>query len=251
MSVVGTIFSVNHGAKGSRVSVIEGEVHVRQGAELAVLLPGQQLATGHRLAAVALADEISWSRDAARYRERLAALKSLGRELDLALVPESARTSTRLLDLVPAGTGVYVALPNLSQSLGTAWQLVQQRVAENPVLGEWWSEHFANPQDEAEISQAIAELERFGGELGAEIVVAIDRRETAGNPARRTSAAPAALGSRGSGALLAAARRGDRALERPVRRPQAGSEIGLRAAVSGGSPIRRARPPASTSCSSG
>lgn len=174
VSVVGTIFSVNHGAKGSRVSVIEGEVHVRQGAELAVLLPGQQLATGHRLAAVPLTQEISWSRDAARYRERLAALKSLGRELDLALVPASARTSTRLLDLVPAGTGVYVALPNLSQSLGTAWQLVQQRVAENPILGEWWSEHFADPADEAEISQAIAELERFGGELGTEIVVAID-----------------------------------------------------------------------------
>ena len=174
VSVVGTIFSVNHGAKGSRVSVIEGEVHVRQGGELAVLLPGQQLATGNRLAAVSVAEEISWSRDAARYRERLAALKSLGRELDLALVPESARTSTRLLDLVPAGTGVYVALPNLSQSLGGAWQLVQARVAENPVLAEWWSEHFANPQDEAEISQAITELQRFGGELGEEIVVAVD-----------------------------------------------------------------------------
>ena len=186
VSVVGTIFSVNHGAKGSRVSVIEGEVHVQQGAELAVLLPGQQMATGHRLAAVAVADEISWSRDAVRYRERLAALKSLGHELDLALAPDSARTSTRLLDLAPAGTAVYVALPNLSQSLGNAWQIVQQRVAENPVLAEWWSEHFANPSDEAEISQAIAELERFGGELGAEIVVAVDldaASEPAGPPA--------------------------------------------------------------------
>ena len=186
VSVVGTIFSVNHGAKGSRVSVIEGEVHVQEGAERAVLLPGQQFATGHRLAAVAVADDIAWSRDAGRYRERLAALKSLGRELDLALSPQSARTSTRLLDLVPAGTGVYVALPNLSQSLGSAWQLVQQRVAENPVLGEWWSEHFSDPPDEAEIAQAIAELERFGSELGAEIVVAIDLpmvAEAAGDPA--------------------------------------------------------------------
>ncbi len=174
VSVVGTIFSVNRGAKGSRVSVIEGEVHVQQGGELAVLLPGQQLATGTRLAAVSVADEISWSRDAARYRERLAALQSLGHEIDLALVPESARTSTRLLDLVPAGTGVYVALPNLSQSLGSAWQIVQQRVAENPVLGEWWNERFEDPADQAEISQAITELERFGGELGAEIVLAID-----------------------------------------------------------------------------
>ena len=193
VSVVGTIFSVNHGAKGSRVSVIEGEVHVRQGAELAVLLPGQQLATGHRLAAVPVAEEISWSRDAARYRERLAALKSLGRELDLALVPASARTSARLLDLVPAGTGVYVALPNLSQSLGTAWQLVQQRVAENPILGEWWSEHFADPADEAEIAQAIAELERFGSELGNEIVIAIDTAIAADSDEQAPHNAPVLL----------------------------------------------------------
>jgi hypothetical protein len=193
VSVVGTIFSVNHGAKGSRVSVIEGEVHVRQGAQLAVLLPGQQLATGHRLASVSVADEISWSRDAVRYRERLAALKSLGHELDLALAPEAARNSTRLLDLVPAGTGIYVALPNLSQSLGTAWQLVQQRVSENPVLGEWWNEHFATPEAGAEISQAIGELERFGSELGAEIVVAVDVAETG-----------AGAGAAGHGPLLLA-----------------------------------------------
>jgi len=190
VSVVGTIFSVNRGAKGSRVSVIEGEVHVQQGTELAVLLPGQQLATGTRLAAVSVADEISWSRDAVRYRERLAALKSLGHELDLALEPESARTSTRLLDLVPAGTGVYVALPNLAQSLGAAWQIVQQRVAENPVLGEWWSEHFATPSDEAEISQAIAELEHFGGELGAEIVIAVDLTNASYQPGSQPANAP-------------------------------------------------------------
>lgn len=193
VSVVGTIFSVNHGAKGSRVSVIEGEVHVQQGATLAVLLPGQQLATGNRLATVALADEISWSRDAARYRERLAALKSLGHELDLALAPESARTSTRLLDLVPVGTGVYVALPNLSQSLGSAWQLVQQRVAENPVLAEWWSEHFADPQAETEIAEAIAELERFGGELGTEIAIALDLAAAPAGSGEVAASAPVLL----------------------------------------------------------
>ena len=179
VSVVGTIFSVNAGAKGSRVSVIEGEVRVRQGAvraDLRVLRPGDQLATGRFLGAVPVAQEISWSRNAAAYRERLAALKSLGRELDQAFVSPGARTSTRLLDLAPEGTSVYVALPNLSQSLAQAWSLVQQRASENLALADWWNERFRDGADQ-EISEAIADLSRFGVELGPEIAVAVELRD--------------------------------------------------------------------------
>ena len=172
VSVVGTIFAVNAGTKGSRVSVIDGEVHVRQGVERAVLRPGDQLATGRRLRAVPVDQEISWSRNAARYREQLAALKALGRELDQTLVAVGTRHSTRLLDLAPAGTTVYVALPNLSQSLGSAWDLVVQRAAENPALADWWNERFSDGGD-AEIARAIDEIERFGGELGDEIAVSV------------------------------------------------------------------------------
>ncbi|MEL7061555.1 MAG: FecR family protein, partial [Acidobacteriota bacterium] len=45
VSVVGTIFSVDHGTKGSRVSVIEGEVHVDTRRDETVLTPGMQIAT--------------------------------------------------------------------------------------------------------------------------------------------------------------------------------------------------------------
>lgn len=179
VSVVGTIFSVNAGAKGSRVSVIEGEVRVRSGAvraDLTVLRPGDQLATGRFLGAVPVAQEISWSRNAAAYRERLSALKSLGRELDETFVSVGTRTSTRLLDLAPEGTSVYAALPNLSQSLAEAWALVRQRAAENPALAVWWHERFGDGGDE-EISEAIADLSRFGAELGPEIAVAVELRE--------------------------------------------------------------------------
>ena len=72
MAVVGTIFSVNSGAKGSRVSVIEGEVRVRHSgavrADLRVLRPGDQIATG-RLLGAPMAQEFAWSRNAAAYRE--------------------------------------------------------------------------------------------------------------------------------------------------------------------------------------
>src|SRR6185312_7537793 len=50
--VTGTIFSVNSGTKGSRVSVVEGEVHVGQGAKDTVLHPGGQVATSASVEAI-------------------------------------------------------------------------------------------------------------------------------------------------------------------------------------------------------
>ena len=138
MSVVGTIFSVNHGVRGSRVSVLDGEVHVDHGAERAVLRPGDQLATTALLGRVTLASEVAWSRNAAAYRERIAALASLGREIDATLAT-GGRTSTALLDRAPAGTAIWVGLPNVADELSEAWALVEQRVAENPALAEWWA----------------------------------------------------------------------------------------------------------------
>ena len=54
VSVVGTVFSVKAEATGSRVAVIEGEVHVQHGDVSQTLLQGQQVATN-----------IGWSQDPA------------------------------------------------------------------------------------------------------------------------------------------------------------------------------------------
>ena len=54
VAVKGTIFAVNHGLKGSRVSVIEGEVEVSEGSGSALLHPGDQITTGNRLRRVPL-----------------------------------------------------------------------------------------------------------------------------------------------------------------------------------------------------
>ena len=164
--------------------MIEGEVRVNQGTERAVLRPGDQLATGRFLGAVPVDQEIAWSRNAADYRERLAALRELGRELDRTFVQAGARTSTRLLDLAPQGTSIYVALPNLSQTLAEAWALVQQRATENPALAEWWNERMTESSN-AEISDAIETLARFGAELGPEIAITVAMDPAAEVPARR------------------------------------------------------------------
>ena len=78
VAVKGTIFAVNHGLKGSRVSVIEGEVEVREGSASAILLPGDQIATGDRLRPVPLEEEIAWSQDAARIRHSCVSSPSCG-----------------------------------------------------------------------------------------------------------------------------------------------------------------------------
>jgi len=173
VSVIGTIFSVRHGVRGSRVSVLDGEVRVRRGAELAVLRPGDQYASTARLAPASLESELSWSRNAEEYEQRIAELKALGRELDRTLATPSDRTSTRLLDLAPAGTVVWAGLPNLSGQLSEAWDLIQQRVAASPVLSTWWQERFAATGSEQQIADGIRRLHDLGAALGDEIGVAV------------------------------------------------------------------------------
>ena len=64
MAVTGTVFSVNRGAKGTRVSVVEGEVIVEQGHNDKVLHAGDQVSTHRSMEGVPIKDEIAWSRNA-------------------------------------------------------------------------------------------------------------------------------------------------------------------------------------------
>jgi uncharacterized protein (TIGR03435 family) len=61
VSVVGTVFLVKAEPEGSRVAVIEGEVHVQKGATTERLFPGEQVATNSAMAARPMIDDISWS----------------------------------------------------------------------------------------------------------------------------------------------------------------------------------------------
>jgi uncharacterized protein (TIGR03435 family) len=67
VSVVGTVFLVNADASGSRVAVIEGAVHVRQGAVEKNLQPGEQVSSNKKMEELALQVQIGWSREAAAY----------------------------------------------------------------------------------------------------------------------------------------------------------------------------------------
>ncbi|HEX8706844.1 MAG TPA: FecR domain-containing protein [Pyrinomonadaceae bacterium] len=170
VSVTGTIFSVNNGTKGSRVSVIEGEVHVNHAGDEKVLRPGEQTTTNPNLEAIPVQDEVSWSRNAARYAKMMADITSLQKELNRKAALPGVRYSTRLLDLVPEGTVVYAALPNLSETLAESHRIMQERVQQNAALREWMQKERGSQAGSSELDHVIEEVRQYGKYLGAEIV---------------------------------------------------------------------------------
>lgn len=172
VSVTGTIFSVNSATKGSRVSVVEGEVHVDHQGQDTVLHPGDQTTTNASLEPVAIKDEIQWSRNAERYTSMMAQLTALRKDLNTKVQRPGVRYSTHLLDLMPAGTVLYGALPNLTGTIAESHKIMQERINQNPALSEWWAkEHHQSKNATANLNQIIDRVREFGKYLGSEIAV--------------------------------------------------------------------------------
>ena len=81
VSVTGTVFSVNNGTKGSRVSVIEGEVNLNHASGERVLRAGEQATTSPVIATIPIKDEVAWSKKANQYASMLSGLAALRNEL--------------------------------------------------------------------------------------------------------------------------------------------------------------------------
>jgi hypothetical protein len=174
VSVTGTIFAVNSGTKGSRVSVVEGEVRVQQGEKDSILHPGDQVTTHPSVERVAVKDEVSWSRNAKEYDQLLAELTALGKEIDARVERPGLRYSTRLLDLAPEGTTVWIALPNLSKSLSETQRILDERISESPSLAQWWLETLRSTGNEQKFHEMIEKLGALGSNLGDEVAVAMN-----------------------------------------------------------------------------
>ena len=107
LSVVGTKFAVNAGVKGSRVSVVEGEVRVQNGPTVQALTAGQEFASNPVLNTIPPA------------------------AADL-------RYTSNLVNLVPANTVAFASLPNLKEAVDEVYQAFKQRVREDPSFGASW-----------------------------------------------------------------------------------------------------------------
>jgi hypothetical protein len=173
VAVKGTIFVVNHGLRGSRVSVVEGLVEVRSGSRLDVVAPGEQVVTGMHLHPTSVADEVSWSRDAEQHLALLEELTRLERDLIAAADSAPARTSTRLLDLAPEDTVVFAAVPNLARGIADAREVFASRLADSATLRQWWQDEVVARGLDREVDELLDRLEPLGDALGDEIAVAL------------------------------------------------------------------------------
>lgn len=170
VSVTGTIFSVNHGTKGSRVAVIKGEVKVDYSGDQAVLQPGQQLATDLHLDTVPLTEEIAWSRDVGQYLGALEEYSVLREEIRETVPRPGLRYSSRLLDLMPEYTVFYAAFPNLGETITETRRVLRERLDESPVLSEWWQSQ-GYEEFEPMADEIIGRLGEFSEYLGKELAV--------------------------------------------------------------------------------
>ena len=174
VSVTGTIFSVNNGTKGTRVSVIEGEVNLNHAGKDRVLRPGEQVTTNPSIATIPVKDEIAWSRNASRYAAVMAGWANLKNALNAVEQP-GVRHSTHLLDMMPEGTVVYAGIPNLADSISESHRLIQERISQNAALREWWAQKQSGKSQN--MDQVVETIRQFGSYLGDEIAVSVSLDE--------------------------------------------------------------------------
>lgn len=170
VSVTGTIFSVNNGTKGSRVSVIEGEVNLNHAGSDRVLRPGEQATTNPSISMIPVKDEVAWSRNANQYAAVLTGLADLNKQLNTVQQP-GVRHSTHLLDLMPENTVVYAGLPNLADSIAESHRVIQEKMSQNPALREWWEKEQSGRSQN--LDQVVNTIRQFGSYLGDEIAVSV------------------------------------------------------------------------------
>lgn len=175
VAVTGTVFSVTHGTRGSRVSVIEGEVNVDHDDGESVLHAGDQLTTRAGLAPIPVESDIAWSRNTDRHLELLREFADLHREMRERLPVPELRSDTRLLDRAPAGSVIYLAMPNLSDAMSSAHQILLEKVGTSDVLSQWWAENVTGQGMEPHIEMLMEKVRLIGEELGPEIAVTLQQ----------------------------------------------------------------------------
>jgi FecR-like protein/putative zinc finger protein len=177
VAVTGTVFSVNSGTKGSRVSVIEGEVHVKHAGLESILHSGDQVATTQSVGLVPVREEIGWSSDLDHELALLAEFSRLRQKLEAIDTP-GPRYESKILPLLPADTVLYIGIPNLGDALQQANQIFQQQLSQSKVLQDWWSKS-GNSNQHPTPEELIGQIQAISQYLGDEVVITVGGISTA------------------------------------------------------------------------
>jgi hypothetical protein len=168
VAVTGTVFSVNAGIKGSRVAVLQGSVHVVHSGVDTLIQAGGQVSTSDNLAPAPVDQQISWSQDREKYLPLLAQFAVLQHRISQIPFPEP-RYSSDLLARVPAGTLLYISIPNLGDFLNEANGIFHDQLSKSPALEQWWAHGHDN--NTAELDAVVEKVHRMSQYLGDEIVI--------------------------------------------------------------------------------
>jgi hypothetical protein len=169
VAVTGTVFSVNSGTKGSRVAVIEGEVHVNHAGVESVLHSGDLVATTQSVGLVPVREEIGWSSDLDHELALLAEFSKLRTKFEEIQTP-GPRYESKILPLLPTDTVLYIGIPNLGDALQQANQIFQQQLAQSKVLQDWWNKS-GNSDQHPTPQELIDQIQIISQYLGDEVVI--------------------------------------------------------------------------------
>lgn len=170
VAVTGTVFGVDAGSKGSRVSVVEGEVHVTHGEMEKVLHAGDQFASAVTMTPVSVAQDIAWSRNREEHLALLREFAKLNNTLAEEVHLPDLRYSSRLVDLLPAETALYASIPNLSTAIGQAQEVIRRKVQESPELSRWWAEKAEGGNGSGRFDEMMTRLRSANEYLGSELI---------------------------------------------------------------------------------
>lgn len=168
VAVVGTLFSVNSGIKGSRVAVLQGTVHVDRAGTDTTLSAGDQIATSDSLSPAPIEEQVAWSHDRDKYFALAAEFATLRHRISQLPLPQP-RYSSDLLARVPANTLFYVSVPNLGEFLNEANSVFHAQLKQSADLEQWWNQkHNGNT---AELDEMVGKLHEMSQYLGDEVVI--------------------------------------------------------------------------------
>jgi hypothetical protein len=168
VAVTGTVFSVDNGLKGTRVSVIEGEVHVDGGGGESVLHSGDQVATSTTMEEVPIEEEISWSQNREQHLALLAEFSKLQKRFE-GIPSPALRYDSAILPIAPDGALVYASVPNYGQQIAEANRIFKDELGQSEVLRQWWAQNDLG-KDQAKFQEMIERIQTLGQYLGNEVV---------------------------------------------------------------------------------